>query len=56
MTDQFDDDALAGAQLDTLAIRAGISRTHEGEHAEPIFATSSFVFGSAEEAAARFGG
>jgi O-succinylhomoserine sulfhydrylase len=56
MTDQFDDDALAGVQLDTLAIRAGISRTHEGEHAEPIFATSSFVFGSAEEAAARFGG
>ncbi len=56
MTDQFDDDALAGAQLDTLAIRAGISRTHEGEHAEPIFAQSSFVFGSAEEAAARFGG
>ncbi|MCX2973510.1 O-succinylhomoserine sulfhydrylase [Halieaceae bacterium IMCC8485] len=56
MTDQFDDDALAGAQLDTLAIRSGISRTHEGEHAEPIFATSSFVFGSAEEAAARFGG
>jgi O-succinylhomoserine sulfhydrylase len=55
MTDNFDD-ALDGAHLDTLAIRAGISRTHEGEHAEPIFATSSYVFGSAAEAAARFGG
>ena len=55
MTDQFDD-ALDGAHLDTLAIRAGISRTHEGEHAEPIFATSSYVFPSAAEAAARFGG
>lgn len=41
-------------QLATLAIRAGHTRTHEGEHAEPIFPTSSFVFGSAAEAAARF--
>ena len=40
--------------LATLAIRAGHSRTHEGEHAEPIYATSSFVFNSAAEAAARF--
>ena len=40
--------------LSTLAIRAGQSRTHEGEHAEAIFPTSSFVFGSAAEAAARF--
>ena len=55
MSDQFDD-PLEGAQLDTLAVRAGIERTHEGEHAEPIFATSSYVFGSAAEAAARFGG
>jgi len=38
----------------TLAIRAGQSRTHEGEHAEAIFPTSSFVFKSAAEAAARF--
>ncbi len=42
--------------IDTLAIRAGISRTHEGEHAEPIFTTSSYVFTSAREAAARFAG
>ncbi|MES9876137.1 MAG: O-succinylhomoserine sulfhydrylase [Candidatus Sedimenticola sp. PURPLELP] len=40
----------------TRAIRAGQERTHEGEHSEPIFATSSFVFQSAAEAAARFGG
>jgi O-succinylhomoserine sulfhydrylase len=40
--------------LSTLAIRAGQVRTHEGEHSEPIFTTSSYVFGSAAEAAARF--
>jgi O-succinylhomoserine sulfhydrylase len=40
--------------LATLAVRAGQIRTHEGEHAEPIFTTSSYVFGSAAEAAARF--
>ena len=38
----------------TLAIRAGQMRTHEGEHAEPIFTTSSYVFQNAAEAAARF--
>ena len=38
----------------TLAIRAGQVRTQEGEHSEPIFMTSSFVFASAAEAAARF--
>jgi O-succinylhomoserine sulfhydrylase len=40
----------------TRAVRAGQRRGPEGEHAEPIFTTSSFVFGSAAEAAARFGG
>ncbi len=40
----------------TLAIRCGHSRTAEGEHSEPIFPTSSFVFSSAAQAAARFGG
>jgi O-succinylhomoserine sulfhydrylase len=39
--------------LSTLAIRTGQARTHEGEHAEAIFPTSSFVFESAA-AAARF--
>ena len=38
----------------TLAIRAGQQRSHEGEHAEPIFTTSSYVFRNAAEAAARF--
>ena len=42
--------------FDTLAVRAGQYRTGEGEHAEPIFPTSSYVFGSAAEAAARFSG
>ena len=43
-------------ELETLAIRAGHRRTHEQEHSEPIFPTSSFVYGSAAEAAAKFGG
>ncbi|OQX42979.1 MAG: O-succinylhomoserine sulfhydrylase [Candidatus Sedimenticola endophacoides] len=42
--------------LATRAIRTGHQRTQEGEHAEAIFPTSSFVFASAAEAAARFGG
>lgn len=49
-------DVLAECELDTLAVRAGQRRTVEGEHAEPIFTTSSYVFASAEEAAARFSG
>ncbi len=40
--------------FDTLAVRAGQVRTPEGEHNDPIFTTSSFVFRSAREAAARF--
>lgn len=39
----------------TAAIRAGHVRTHEGEHSDPIYTTSSFVFKSAQEAAQRFG-
>ncbi|WP_217629981.1 O-succinylhomoserine sulfhydrylase [Thiothrix caldifontis] len=42
--------------FETLAVRAGHVRTNEGEHSEAIFPTSSFVFSSAAEAAARFGG
>ncbi len=42
--------------LATQAVRGGIARTAEGEHSEPIFPTSSYVFESAEQAAARFGG
>jgi O-succinylhomoserine sulfhydrylase len=51
-----DDDPLVGAHIDTLAIRSGINRTHEGEHSEAIFPTSSYVFENAAEAAARFSG
>ena len=40
----------------TCAVRAGQERTAEGENSEPIFQTSSFVFASAAEAAARFSG
>ncbi len=42
--------------FDTLAVRAGQKRTDEGEHSEAIFTTSSYVFDSAAEAAARFAG
>jgi len=41
---------------DTLAVRAGFERSNVGEHAEPIYTTSSYVFESAAAAAARFGG
>ena len=34
----------------------GHERTLEGEHSEPIFTTSSYVFDSAQAAAARFSG
>ncbi len=42
--------------FDTLAIRSGHERGREQEHSEPIFASSSFVFDSAAQAAARFSG
>jgi len=42
--------------FDTRAVRAGQHRTNEGENSEPIFATSSYVFKNAAEAAARFAG
>jgi O-succinylhomoserine sulfhydrylase len=51
MTQSFEDKGFA-----TRAVRAGHTRTQEGEHAEPIFPTSSYVFESAEQAAARFSG
>lgn len=53
MDDDYD---WAQAALATRAVRAGQRRTNEGEHSEPIFTTSSYVFGSAAEAAARFAG
>lgn len=42
--------------LDTLAVRAGQERSQFGEHAEALYLTSSFVFDSAAQAAARFSG
>ena len=43
-------------ELATRAVRAGQHRSDEGEHSEAIYPTSSFVFSSAAEAAARFSG
>ena len=51
MTNDFDEWG-----FDTRAVRAGQHRSNEGEHSEPIFTTSSYVFASAAEAAARFSG
>jgi O-succinylhomoserine sulfhydrylase len=42
--------------FDTLAVRAGHDRTNEGEQGEAIFTTSSYVYESAAQAAARFSG
>ncbi|GAC1033771.1 O-succinylhomoserine sulfhydrylase [Pseudomonas sp. No.21] len=50
------DSDLEGAAFDTLAVRAGQHRTPEGEHGEAMFLTSSYVFRTAADAAARFAG
>lgn len=42
--------------MQTIAVRAGQHRTDEGEHSEPIFTTSSYVYHSAADAAAHFDG
>ena len=47
---------LKDAGFETLAIREGLTRGFEQEHSDPIYATSSFVFESAEQAAATFSG
>lgn len=47
---------LADCSFETLAVRAGQTRTEEHEHSEALFLTSSFVFNSAAEAQARFTG
>lgn len=53
----FDPDhPLFDAEIETLAVRAGQKRSAEGEQGEPIFVTSSYVFDSAAQAAARFSG
>jgi O-succinylhomoserine sulfhydrylase len=43
-------------QLETLAVRAGQERSQFNEHSEALYLTSSFVFNSAAQAAARFSG
>ncbi|PTU72702.1 O-succinylhomoserine sulfhydrylase [Pseudomonas mangrovi] len=50
------DSDLEGAAFETLAVRAGQHRTPEAEHGEALFMTSSYVFRSAADAAARFAG
>jgi O-succinylhomoserine sulfhydrylase len=45
----------AALHADTLAVRAGTERSQFGEHSEAMYLTSSFVFESAAQAAARFG-
>ena len=48
MTDSFDPE--------TLAIHTGVHRSQFNEHSEALYLTSSFVFDSAAQAAARFSG
>lgn len=43
-------------RLETLAVREGIERSQFNEHSEALYLTSSFVFDSAAQAAARFSG
>ena len=38
----------------TLAVRCGHEHTQYGEHSEPLFFTSGYIFKSAAQAAARF--
>jgi O-succinylhomoserine sulfhydrylase len=54
MTSNFD--GRDSFDLETRAVRAGTQRSDFGEHSEALFLTSSFVFQSAAQAAARFSG
>jgi O-succinylhomoserine sulfhydrylase len=49
-------DVRDGFDPETLAVRAGTVRSDFGEHSEALYLTSSFVFTSAAQAAARFAG
>ena len=42
--------------LETLAVRAGTTRSQFNEHSEALYLSSSFVFDSAAQAASRFSG
>lgn len=46
MTEDYD--------IETLAVRAGITRSQFNEHSEALYLTSSFIFANAAQAAARF--
>ncbi len=46
----------ADLSIDTLAVRAGMDRTHHREHSEAMYLTSSFVFDNAAQAAVMFSG
>ncbi len=48
--------ATSQPRIATVAVRTGQQRTAEGEHNDPIFLTSSYVFTDAAQAAARFAG
>jgi len=48
--------SLEQPDFDTRAVRAGTLRSEFNEHSEALFLTSSFVFDSAAQAAARFAG
>lgn len=52
MSDHFD----PRWDLETLAVRAGTTRSQFNEHSEAMYLTSSFVFDNAAQAAARFSG
>ncbi len=52
MSEQIDEPA----DFETRAVRAGTQRSQFNEHSEALFLTSSFVFNSAAQAAARFSG
>ncbi|PIE47471.1 MAG: O-succinylhomoserine sulfhydrylase [Gammaproteobacteria bacterium] len=59
LDDNWQSDALDlshNYDMQTMAVRAGQHRTDEGEHNEAIFATSSYVYANAKEAANHFNG
>ncbi|MFT5482862.1 MAG: O-succinylhomoserine sulfhydrylase [Halieaceae bacterium] len=56
MEDNDFDKLLSESAMDTIAIRGGQTRSAEGEHAEAMYLTSSYIFPSAASAAARFSG
>ena len=56
MTENHNKSLPADLSIDTLAVRAGMDRTHHREHSEAMYLTSSFVFDNAAQAAVMFSG